>query len=68
MTKETIRDIQGRPLGYIEHADNGDAVARNISGTPLARYTKADGLTRDISGRTICYGNAVAAAIIKIKQ
>jgi len=63
--KETIRQFNGRIVGYIEtNTKTGEAQARDFYGRIIgffdptyAKYRGGNGCTRDFYGRIIGYGN-----------
>ena len=59
----TIKDFQGRILGYIKEDSNGNRIATNFYFKILGRYNKADDTTRDFMGRIIARGDILAALI-----
>ena len=64
MYTETIKEFSGFVIGYLEHLDNGDVIAKKYSGVVLGKYEKASDATKDFSGRILYYGNAASALII----
>lgn len=63
MYRETIRSFSGSTLGYMEDEGN-KIVATDFSGRTLGYYDKSRDTTCDYSGRTLYYGNALAALIV----
>ena len=63
MSKEYIRDFQGRILGSYESKSNGDITVRDFQGRILGRYDKMYDVTRDFYGRVIAKGNAIGMLI-----
>lgn len=59
MNRETIRDIKGHILGYIDHEAGGRLIARDPSGNLLGFYDKASDTTRDSAGNLLYQGNIV---------
>ena len=64
MYTETIKEFSGFVIGYLEHLDNGDVVAKKFSGVVLGRYEKASNATKDFYGRILYYGNVASALLI----
>ena len=64
MYVETIKEFSGYVIGYLEHLDNGDVVAKKFSGVVLGRYEKASNATKDFYGRILYYGNVASALLI----
>lgn len=61
--KETIRDFQGRILGYLEEKPNKDIIVRDFYGRVKGRYDAAQNVTRDFYGRIVARGNQAAMLI-----
>lgn len=56
MSKETLRDGQGNPIGYIEDSGN-DEIIRDSQGNYLGRYIASFNVTEDRSGNRVGTGN-----------
>ena len=65
MSKEYVRDFQGRILGSYETKSNGDIIVRDFQGRILGKYDKMYNVTRDFQGRIMSKGNAVGMLIKK---
>ena len=63
MSKEYVRDFQGKILGSYETKSNGDITVRDFQGRILGRYDKMCNVTRDFQGRVISKGNAIGMLI-----
>ena len=64
MYVETIKEFSGFVIGYLEHLDNGDIIAKKFDGRVLGRYERSSDATKDFYGRILYYGNVASALII----
>lgn len=61
--RETICEITGRTIGYIE--ENGNRrVAKDICGRILGYYDGSTGYTTDVAGRRLFKGDCCSALIL----
>lgn len=60
---QTIRDFNGRILGYIETDNAGNKIVRDFYKVILGKYDKKNNVTRDFYGRIIARGDASASLI-----
>lgn len=60
MSRETIREFNGRIIGYIETDFRGDKKVTNFSGKILGYYRKSNNATVDFSGKILYFGDASA--------
>lgn len=60
---QTIRDFNGRIVGYIETDAQGNKVIRDFYKVILGRYDKKNNVTRDFYGRIVARGDASASLI-----
>lgn len=65
INKETIRDRNGKILGFIETDQLGNKLVRDFYGRILGRYTKVSNLTKDFYGRIVAQGDATSGLIYK---
>jgi hypothetical protein len=66
MSREMIKDHNGKTLGYMEIYSDGKAELRDSNSVILGKYTNIDNLTRDTSGKVIGKGNMLMS-LIKLK-
>lgn len=57
MSKEAIRDMHRRIIGYSDTRNNGDKFITDVYGHILGRYDKAMDVTRDFYGKIIAKGD-----------
>ena len=55
--RETVREFNGRIIGFIDTLPSGDKEVRDYSGRLLGRYDKKNNLVRDFSGRILYRGD-----------
>ena len=60
VTKEKIKDRNGRIIGWIETDHLGNKVAKDFYGKLLGRYIKVSNLTKDFYGKIVAQGDATA--------
>ena len=60
VTKEKIKDRNGRIIGWIETDHLGNKVAKDFYGKIVGRYIKMSNLTKDFYGRIVAQGDATA--------
>ena len=64
MYTETLKEFSGSIIGYLEHLDNGDVIAKKYSGVILGKYEQSSNATKDFYGRILYFGNVASALII----
>ena len=67
MSKEPIREFNGRIMGWLETDNNGNQILREFSGKILGKYDKASNTTRDFYGRIVAWGNALGILFKDVK-
>lgn len=59
MAKETLRDFQGRIIGYIETYPNGNKRLTDFHNRILGTYEKSLNVTKDFYGRIVAKGDCL---------
>jgi hypothetical protein len=65
ITKEKIKDRNGKIVGWIETDHLGNKVAKDFYGKILGRYLKMPNLTKDFYGRIVAQGDATAGLLYR---
>lgn len=65
ISKECIRDRNGKILGWVETDHLGNKLARDFNGRIKGRYKKTGNVTIDFYGRIVSYGDAAAGLLYK---
>jgi hypothetical protein len=65
INKETIRDRNGKILGWIETDHLGNKLVRDFSGHIKGRYKKVGNVTLNFNGKIVAYGDATASLLYK---
>ena len=60
VSKEMIRDKNGKILGWIETDQLGNKLVRDFSGRIKGRYKKVHNATFDFYGKIVAYGDATS--------
>lgn len=61
--RETIREFDGRIIGYMDYESNGNIVVRDFYGKILGKYDKSQDVTMDAGGRILFRGNMAGSLI-----
>ena len=65
ISKECIRDRNGKILGWVETDHLGNKLARDFNGKIKCRYKKVGNVTIDFYGKIVSYGDATAGLLYK---
>jgi hypothetical protein len=65
VSKECIRDRNGKIIGWIETDHLGNKLARDFYGKIKGRYKKTGNVTIDFYGRIVSYGDATSGLLYK---
>jgi hypothetical protein len=60
VSKEKIKDRNGKIIGWIETDHLGNKLAKDFYGKIVGRYVKMSNLTKDFYGRIVAQGDATA--------
>lgn len=60
---QTIKDFNGRIVGYIETDAQDNKIVKDFYGVILGRYNKRANVTRDFYGRIVARGDASSSLI-----
>lgn len=63
---ETIKDVNYRIIGYLEHQSNGDIVVKDSSFRILGYYRSSSDTTLNVNYQILYHGN-MAAALLAIR-
>lgn len=67
MTTETIRDVNGKIVGYIDTDAQGNKVIKNFYRIIKGYYNAKDNVTRDFYRRIVAHGDVSASLLYKDK-
>lgn len=59
ISKEPIREFNGKIIGFIETDKDGNQQVRNFLGNIVGSYDKKFNVTRDFYGKIVTQGNTV---------
>ena len=65
VSREKIKDRNGKIIGWIETDHLGNRVAKDFYGKIAGRYSKMTNLTKDFYGRIVAQGDAVAGLLYR---
>lgn len=65
MNRETLKDSQGKIVGYIDTDSRGNRVGKDFYGKIVGTYWKNFNLTKDFYGKIVAQGDAVAALVFQ---
>jgi hypothetical protein len=65
--RETIREMNGRVIGYIDIMPNGDKEVRDMYSRYIGRYDKHMDATRDYAGRFLYRGDQ-SSMLLNLKK
>ena len=65
VNKETIRDRNGKIVGWVDTDQYGNKTARDFYGKIKGRYKKTSNTTIDYYGRIVSYGDATVSLLYR---
>jgi len=65
VSKDTIKDRNGKILGFVETDHLGNKTARDFYGRILGTYSKTSRLTKDFYGRIVAHGDATTGLLYR---
>ena len=57
INRETVRDVHGRVIGYVDTLPNGDKEIRDSRNRYIGKYDRHMNTTKDYAGRTLYRGD-----------
>lgn len=61
---QTIKDLYGRIIGYVEEDSNGDKTAYDFYRRVVGRYKKNLNATQDFYGRIVAQGDITVSQVM----
>ena len=65
VSKERIKDRNGRLVGWIETDHLGNKAAKDFYGRLVGRYIKMSNLTKDFYGKIVAQGDATVGLLYR---